>query len=62
MNATKAIKILTGDRFGVVWPRMPEEVEALRLAVEALKRQEEDRFLNVWTFPRPLPGETEEVR
>lgn len=34
--------------------------EAVKLGIEALKRQREDRLLNVWTFPRSLPGETED--
>ena len=37
----------------------PDEEKAVRLGIEALKRQKEEELLAVWYFPRPLPGETE---
>lgn len=60
MKLDKAIEILSDEAFNGSVTFNQDRKDAVKLGIEALKRQREDRFLNVWTFPRPLLGETEE--
>jgi len=59
MTLEKAIEIISQHQKGTDPLYLPDLPVAEKLSLEALKRQKEDRFLNVWCFPRPLPGETE---
>jgi len=60
MKLDKAIEILEDIDHSFRDGFSSDEDDALLLGIEALKRHREDRLLNVWTFPRALPGETEE--